>query len=401
MTLSAARVGSATQASPVTEPADRRLRICLVSAAYRPYPSGVSEHVHHLAEGLHNLGQDVSILTTSYPSFGEVPTHLPVTRYGRAVLLPMNRSYATLPVGLRMPGQVKRFLAGHDFDIVHCHGLFWPEISYWAIRHSKAVNLVTFLTAGFKIHTFGSGLFRAVFRNQLRKIHARIAISQRARQAAEPYVPGEFRIIPCGIDLGRFRPDLRPLREVVAGTKRILFLGRLDARKGIEILIAAMPAVLKSVPGATLSVVGRGPMEQSARSLAERLGVSRSVEFAGSVAQDDLPRRYAGSSVYCAPTLGGETLGIVLLEAMASGAPVVASRIPGYDETVRDGIDGLLVPPADPASLAASLVRVLTDPALEQRLRSAGLARAAEYAWPVIAGRTLELYRELLAGRPA
>ena len=399
-----------------------RLRICLVSAAYRPYPSGVSEHVHHLAGALRDLGQDVSILTTSYgrnkgtkgvrevvgksesehsiprsldPS---IPSAIPATRFGRALLIPMNRSYATLPVGLRMSGQVKRFLAGGNFDIVHCHGLFWPEISYWAIRHSRSVNLITFLTAGFKIHTAGSGLYRSLFRGQHARIHGRIAISNRARQAAEPYIPGEFRIIPCGIDLDRFHPVPSPgppgPRNPAGPT--VLFVGRLDERKGIEILLRAFPAVTKSVPGVRLLVVGGGPMEPQARRAVEELGISAAVEFRGPVRPEDLPLTYASCDVYCAPSLGGETLGIVLLEAMASGAPVIASRIPGYDETVRDGIDGVLVPPADPEALASALVSVLGSESRRRELVAAGRARAQEYAWPKVAGRTLDFYRELL-----
>jgi phosphatidyl-myo-inositol alpha-mannosyltransferase len=395
----------------------RPLRICLVSAAYRPYPSGVSEHVHHLALGLRDLGQDVSILTTSYErdkgskgvrekvekpeSEHSIPrsldpsisSGLSVTRFGRALLIPMNRSYATVPVGLRMSGQVKRFLTAGGFDIVHCHGLFWPEISYWAIRHSRSVNLVTFLTAGFKIHTTGAGLFRTVFARQLAKIHGRIAISRRARAAAEPYVPGEFRIVPCGIDLNRFKP-----RDRTPHPLTILFLGRLDARKGIEVLLQALPAVLRSVPGTRLTVAGRGPMEPTARQLADRLGVAASVDFVGAVNQEKLPGLYAGCDVYCAPGLGGETLGIVLLEAMATGAPVVASRIPGYDETIRDGIDGVLVPPSEPEALSSALVGLLLDEPRRRQLAAAGLERAREYAWPKVALRTLDFYRELLSG---
>ncbi len=396
-----------------------RLRICLVSAAYRPYPSGVSEHVHHLAEALRDLGQDVHILTTSFGHSNprsldsSIPSSLPVTRYGRAVLVPMNRSYATVPVGLRMSGQVKRFLSEGRFDIVHCHGMFWPEISYWAIRHSRSVNLVTFVTAGFKIHTEGAGLYRTLFRGHLARIHGRIAISQRARQAAEPYAPGEFRIIPCGIDLNRFKPgdkgikgqrnkvtDTRSFDPSIPRSRRpltILFLGRLDARKGLEVLLRALPAVLKSVPDVRLTVVGRGPMDKRARQTTEELGISGSVEFLGPVLPDDLPRLYAGCDVYCAPGLGGETLGIVLLEAMASGAPVVASRIPGYDETVRDGVDGILVPPGEPEALASALVGILTDEPRRKTLTAAGLERTREYAWPKVAQQTLDYYRELLS----
>jgi phosphatidylinositol alpha-mannosyltransferase len=360
----------------------------------------VSEHVHHLAESLRDLGQEVSILTTTFSGFGEYRTSLPVTRFGRALLVPMNHSYATVPVGLRMPGQVKRFLAEGGFDVVHCHGLFWPEISYWAIRHSRSVNLITFLTAGFKIQTSGASTFRSLFRKQLSRIHGRIAISQRARAAAEPYVPGEFRIIPCGIDLGRFRPNVSPRLERRPDKQRILFLGRLDARKGIETLLRALPIVLQSLPGVRLAVVGRGPMEPRARQICGELGISGSVDFRGVAHPEDLPRHYASCDVYCAPGLGGETLGIVLLEAMASGTPVVASRIPGYDETVRDGIDGILVPPADPGALASALARVLADEPQKRALAAAGLRRAQEYAWPKVAQCTLDLYCELLAARP-
>jgi phosphatidylinositol alpha-mannosyltransferase len=315
----------------------------------------------------------------------------------------MNRSYATLPVGLRISGQVKRFLADGNFDIVHCHGMFWPEISYWAIRHSRAVNLVTFLTAGFRIHTEGAGLFRALFRNQLANIHGRIAISGRAREAAEPYLPGEFRIIPCGIDLNRFRPVPNPGTPEPRNPARptVLFVGRLDARKGIEVLLRAFPAVTKAVPGVRLSIVGGGPTEPQARRTVEELGISAAVEFLGPVRPEDLPLTYASCDVYCAPSLGGETLGIVLLEAMASGTPVVASRIPGYDETVRDGIDGILVPPADPDALTSTLISVLTDESRRKALAAAGLQRMQEYAWPKIAARTLEFYRELLQRRLA
>jgi len=313
----------------------------------------------------------------------------------------MNRSYATLPVGLRLSGQVKRFLARGGFDIVHCHGMFWPEISYWAIRHSRSVNLVTFLTAGFKIHRAGSGLFRTLFSRQLAKIHGRIAISGRARQAAEPYVPGEFRIVPCGIDLRRFRPPAPGSARDPAHAHRILFVGRLDERKGVEVLLRAFPAVLKSVPDARLSIVGAGPTEPRARRAVAELGILSAVEFLGPARPEDLPRVYAGCDVYCAPSLGGETLGIVLLEAMASGTPVVASRIPGYDETVRDGIDGVLVPPSDPDALASALVGVLTNESRRRQLAAAGLRRAQEYAWPNVTGRTLEFYRELLAMVPS
>jgi phosphatidylinositol alpha-mannosyltransferase len=311
----------------------------------------------------------------------------------------MNRSYATLPVGFRLARDAREFLAQSDFDIVHCHGMFWPEISYWALRYSRSVNLVSFLTAGFRISRLGGGTFQWLFRGLLRRIDGLIPISERARTAFAAYVPGDYRIIPCGVDLDRFRPGLAPLPEPLRERPTILFLGRLDGRKGIKVLLAAMPAVLKAVPDAQLVVVGRGPEENAARRLATRLGIDPAVRFVGRVERGDLPRYYCGCDVYCAPTLGGETLGIVLLEAMASGAPVVASDIPGYDETVQGNRDGLLVPPGQPPALAAALVRLLGDGELRRRLAASGIARARGYSWPKIALRTEDYYRELLDRR--
>jgi len=374
-----------------------RLRILLVSSAYRPYPSGVSEHVHHLAQNLTRLGQDVALLTTNFPGPEEPPGPFPVTRVGHAVLIPMNRSYATLPVGLQMAGQVRRFLDRHHFDIVHCHGLFWPELSYWAIRYSRAVNLITILTAGFKLHSRGSRLFRVLFSRHLAKIHGRIAISERARAAVQPYVPGEYRIIPSGIDLERFRPDVTPMVAKDPSRPTILFVGRLDRRKGLDILLRAMGLVLKPLPRARLIVIGSGPMETRCRRLAKELGVAHAVEFRGTASPDDLPRWYASGDVYCSPALGGETLGIVLLEAMATGVPVVATNIPGYDETVRPGIDGLLVPAAEPEPLARNLLQVLQNTELGKRLATEGQKRVRDYAWPLVTQRTLDYYQELLS----
>ncbi|MEO0069890.1 MAG: glycosyltransferase family 4 protein [candidate division WOR-3 bacterium] len=374
------------------------LRICLVSAAYRPYPSGVSEHIYNLAVALKNLGQDVTILTTNFPNYSHLKTSfdepVPVFRFGRAVLVPLNRSYATLPVGWNLPNQVAGFLSRNRFNIVHCHGLFWPEISYWAIHYSNAVNLVTFLTAGFKIHTSYSGLFRLLFRHQIKKIHGRIAISNRAKAAIEHYLPGEYRIIPSGIDLTRFSPLID--RRKPSGSPTILFVGRLDKRKGVTVLIRAMPLILKFLPEARLIVVGKGPMDKACQILVQRLGIAKAVDFVGAVSQSDLPNYYHNADVFCSPALGGETQGVVLLEAMACGVPVVASRIPGYDETVQDGINGLLCPPNDIKSLSQLIVQVLINDKLRCELINNALERVKLYAWPLVAEKTLNYYLELL-----
>jgi len=256
--------------------------------------------------------------------------------------------------------------------------------------------VVSFLSAGFGSTSLGGGLHRRLFAHHLARIDGRIALSRRAHETYAPYVPGECRIIPSGVEPGRFRADADPLPPREAGHPTVLFVGRSDRRKGLAVLLKAMPLVLAQLPEARLVVVGAGPGDADARRRAARLGLGGRVTFAGRVSRQLLPRYYAGADVYCSPALGGESFGIVLLEAMAAGAPVVASDIPGYDETIERERDGLLVPPGDPGALAQAVVRVLGDPMLAASLRDAGLRKAAEHAWPRIGARTLAYYEELL-----
>ncbi|MGQ9678478.1 MAG: glycosyltransferase family 4 protein [bacterium] len=377
---------------------NRPLRVLLVSAAYRPYPSGVSEHTYNLALNLKKTGQEVFILTTKFPQFEHLSdkeqNETPVYRLGRAILIPLNRSYATLPVGLTLPLQMAHLFSTHQFDIVHCHGVFWPEISYWALRYSRSINLITFLTAGFRLHTFGRKLFQLVFRQQIRKIHGRIAISQRARAAIEPYIPGEYRIIPSGIDLNHFHPT--DYRQRQNRDPTILFLGRLDKRKGIDVLLQALPLIKKSIPNIRLTVVGTGVMEQRCHQLIQHLGLSQVVQMHGPVHHKDIPLYYQNCDVYCSPALGGETQGVVLLEALACGIPVVASDIPGYDETIKNGVDGILFPPGDIKALSESLIQLISNDELKNKLIRNGLEKVKHYAWPVITQKTLNYYFELV-----
>lgn len=365
------------------------MNICQVTAAYYPYPSGVSENVYHLSKALRARGHDVQILTTNYgrDPAGE-PAHQEsgVTRFGRAWFVPLNRSFATVPIGWRMSGQVKRFLRANRFDVLHLHGIFPPDISFWALKHSQTVNVVTFHTVGFATSRVAAWLCRRVFGRYNRKLALRIAETRAGLEFVQPYFPGEYRIIPAGVDTDRFNPALRwagppPAPGFEARARRILFVGRLDARKGLPILLKALPAVRARIPDVELIVVGRGPMEQKCRQLTAKLGLANSVSFQGHVSNELLPRYYVSADVYCAPTLGGEAFGIVLLEAMASGTPVVASDITGYNEVVKGGETGLLCPPGDPAVLAGTLIAVLTDAGLRIRLRANGRAWAERHSW--------------------
>ncbi len=371
-----------------------RLHVCLVSSAYLPYPSGVSEHVHSLAGALRDRGHRIHILTTSYPGTRE--DSFPVTRLGRAIVLPANRSRFTLPVGWRLARDIREFLARSRFDIVHCHGIFPPETAYWAARYSTAPTVVTFHTFGLKLPGIVRTGFRTAFRGLARKVRARIAVSQAGRTWAEQWFPGPYHVIPNGVDTGRFTPHAPRPDALAGGNRYILFVGRLEQRKGLPVLLKALPGILKRIPKVRLVVVGSGPQERECRRLCGHLGITAAVDFAGTVPASELPGYYAHCSVFASPALGSEAMGIVLIEAMAAGRPVVASRIQGYDEVIRDGVDGLLVPPGDNRAWTDAILAVLRSEELRNRTGSGALVRSRDFAWPGIAGRVEAVYREVL-----
>jgi phosphatidylinositol alpha-mannosyltransferase len=379
------------------------MRVCLVSAAYRPFPSGVGEHVHHLGLALQARGHSVQILTLRYPPVkaegrqasrgtGQ-PASPNVMRMGRVLVLPANRSHFTLSVGLGLAGQVRRFLAQGRFDIVHCHGIFPPDISYWAATASSAPVVVTFHTYRERIPKRLPKLFRTLWPGLGNRVQRRIAVSEACRRYSAAWFPGPYDVIPNGVDVTRFQPGA-PAPESMRGGTAILFVGRLDERKGLEVLIRAMGQVGGQIADARLVVVGSGPLGERCRKLAAELGITDRVIFAGRVPDAELPGYYANCTVFCSPALGGEAMGIVLIEAMAAGKPVVASAIAGYNEVIRDGVDGCLFPAGDAEALAASLTGLLRSEPARDRLSAAALARVQDYAWPGVAARVESVYLE-------
>lgn len=369
------------------------MKICVVSDAYYPYPSGVSEYAFYLARYLRKFGHTVEILTTHYPR--EQPEE-GVRRVGRVFLIPMNKSYATLSTGWQIPRYVKDLMRTGRFDIVHLNGPFPPSISFFALHYSTAVNIAAYLSTGFKFRRSGARLFRTAFAKYNDKIAGSIALSRAARETFAPYFPGDYRVIPCGVDTEVFNPGIGPRREFAGSQNRVLYLGRLDRRKGLQNLLLAFRKIIDAVKDARLIVVGKGPMADEAVKLTRALGIGGSVVFKGYASAGEIPSYYASSDVYCSPALGGESFGIVLLEAMAMSRPVVASNIPGYNEVVRHGENGLLFDPGNIDAIADSIIRVLADPTLRKKLAANGYRFAQEHSWEKIARRIEALYREKL-----
>lgn len=372
------------------------MKICISSDPYYPYPSGVSEYTFCLAKHLRRLGHTVQILTTHYP--GE-KAEADVFRVGRVFYIPMNKSFATLSTGMEIPLKVKEFLERGRFDVLHLNGPFPPSISFFALHYSRCVNFSTFHPAGFKVQRIGSGIFQRLFKKYRKKLHGLIAVSLNARDTAMPYIPGDYTIIPNGVDTERFHAGVRPLPEFIDQRPKVLYLGRLDARKGLFNLLRAFVHVRNELDDALLIVAGKGPLEKKARQLAQDLGVAGSVVFRGYIPFDEIPAYYASCDAYCSPALGGESFGIVLLEAMATGIPVAAADIPGYDRVIKDGSNGVLFDPREPRDIAKALVRILTDRALRTDLIANGMKFSHDHGWDRVAKRIENLYMEKLSDR--
>jgi phosphatidylinositol alpha-mannosyltransferase len=376
------------------------LKLALVSPYDFAYPGGVTEHVANLAEQFLARGHEVHIVAPSSDDESEPTTSVdaPVHRIGRVVSIPANGSVARITLSLRSYLQAKRLLQEEQFDLIHLHEPMMPALPLTVLRHSTSTNIGTFHAFRNTPLTYFYG--KPILRPFFRKLHGRIAVSSAARDFVGEYFPSDYRVIPNGIDFSRFHRRYPPLEQFQDARPTVLFVGRLEKRKGLRFLLRAWPHVLERVPDARLVVVGRGRPLEGYRRFAARQGWSpEDVVFAGYVAAEDLPRYYQACDVFCAPNTGQESFGIVLLEAMAAGAPIVASDIPGYRDVVTDGVHGLLVEPKKSAALADGICRLLTNPELRATMRSAGQMTARAYDWPRVASQVLSYYEEILERR--
>ncbi len=372
------------------------LKILMASDLYYPYPGGISEHVHHLTLELRNRGHNVEILTTKYRiksfDFEDPPF---VTRIGRGIKIPMNKSFTSITFTPRITKWVKEILESGDYDIVHTHGALAPMLPMLVLLYSQSLNFATFHAA----HDYSRAyeLFKPILQKVFEKIDGPIAVSEVARDSMAQHFPGEYRIIPNGVDINRFRPG-GPYIERFRGDewKNILFVGRFDPRKGLRYLIKAMYSIVEEFPKTRLLIIGGGPLQNYYKSFI-REKISRNVFFLGIVPPEDLPKFYRTADVFVSPATGGESFGIVLLEAMASGTPIVASNIPGYRQVLEHGKEGFLAEPCNPEDLAEKIKTILKNPELAKRMGISGRIKAVNtYSWPKIAEQVEAYYFEIM-----
>ena len=377
------------------------MKLALVSPYDIAYPGGVTEHVTHLAEQFIQSDHEVHIVA---PSSGEgenepiASVDAPVHRIGRVVSVPANGSVARITLSLRSYLQAKRLLQEEQFDLVHLHEPMMPALPLTVLRHSNTTNIGTF--HAFRNTPLTYFYSKPILRPFFRKLHGHIAVSSAARDFVGEYFPADYRVIPNGIDFPRFNTRYAPLPDFSDARPTVLFVGRLEKRKGLRFLLRGWPHVLERVPDARLVVVGRGRPLEGYRRFARRQGWSESdVVFAGYVSAEDLPRYYQSCDVFCAPNTGQESFGIVLLEAMAAGAPIVASDIPGYRDVITHSEEGLLVERQNPGALADALCRLLLSPELRASMRRAGQSKARGFDWPRVSAEVLAYYEEVLERR--
>nr|WP_196791169.1 glycosyltransferase family 4 protein [Motilibacter aurantiacus] len=354
-------------------------------------PGGVQFHVRDLAEQLIALGHEVSVLA---PADEDMPLPPYVVPAGRAVPVPYNGSVARLSFGPLSAARVRRWLAVGEFDLVHIHEPASPSLSLLACWAASGPMVGTFHTASLRSRAYTA--FYPVLYPALEKLSARIAVSEQARRTVVEHIGGDAVVIPNGVYVDRFASATpRPEWRGSGGT--LAFLGRLDEpRKGLATLLAAFPRILARHPDVRLLVAGRGDVEEARAALPA--AARPCVEFLGQVSDEDKARMLATADLYVAPNTGGESFGIVLAEAMAAGAVVVASDLDAFRTVLDGGAAGELVPVGDAAALADAVVGLLSGPARADRLRATASTVVRRFDWPVVAAQVLAVYETVTAG---
>ncbi|MBT9161111.1 MAG: glycosyltransferase family 4 protein [Dehalococcoidia bacterium] len=371
------------------------MKIVQVSPYDYMHPGGVNQHIFSLGEHLTRMGHEVKYILPSSRS-KEHPKSGNIVFIGRPIPIHASGSIVRCPVSpyLLFSDRICETLELEKFDIVHLHEPLFPPLTTACLRYSCSTNIGTF--HAYRPGSWGYWFGRRVLNHWVSKLNGRIAVSQPALDFISRYFPGDYTIIPNGIELERFATPAKPIEEFRDGKINILFVGRLEKRKGFGHLLQAFRYVKKENPNTRLIVVGPPGWSRWKYELLVRMYQLEDVVFVGYVSAEDLPRYYHTADVFCAPATGSESFGIVLLEAMAASKPIVASNIGGYASVISRDIDGLLVNPRDAKTLAGALDLLINDQPLRERLGAHGRLKAEEYGWDKIAHRVMDYYERVI-----
>ena len=370
-----------------------RLRIGIVTQAYRPAVGGVTEHVAATARVLRARGHEVTVVTSRFAAASELDPF--VIRLGHNLPLRYNGAENNMTVGLRLPERLARAFDAGRFDVLHVHCPVSPILPLLTLRLARCPVVGTFHSAMTSDLPFR--LFGRLILPLYRRIDRPLAVSETARECAERFFPGPIEVLPNGVDRSRFRPGLPRLPRYADALPTILFVGRFDPRKGVPELIKACAILAREGIPFRLVLVGDGALRGTIGRLAGGALRGR-VHFEGQVSHDALPQYYASADIFCSPARCGESFGLVLLEAMASGVAVVTTDLPGHRSVLTPGVEGIAVPPRDPVSLAGALRELILDPDKRERLGAHGIERARAFGWEPIVDRLESIYRALVQG---
>ena len=388
------------------------LRIAIVTDFYYPSLGGITEHVDGQARELANRGHEVTVITghlARTPPVTDDALQVPepnfeIVRMGIAIPLFVpywgNNAQTLHTYGPRLGRQLNALYRERGFDVVHVHAPYNPPFPAWAIDQcpDDAICVATFHSVFPQ--TTGMDILAEWTRPWIERLDGRICVSEACIGSLAPYYPYAYDVIPNGIDTGHFSPDAEPVAELMGDHQNIVFCGRFDPRNGLDTVIEAFRLLHRERGDQVrLVVIGDGPLRKLYhRQVGEELAPF--VHWAGRLNRSR-PNYLTSGSVFCTPC-NRASFGMVLLEAMSCGRPVVASRISGFQLLMEDGRQGFLVHPGDSAELhAGALARLLDDPDLRARMGAEGRRTALEsYAWPRVAAKLEAYYADLLAGEP-
>jgi len=361
------------------------VRIGIVCPYSFDVPGGVQSHVHDLAETLIGMGHGVSVLA---PADDDAPLPPFVVSAGWAVPVRYNGSVARLSFGPLSAARVRKWLVQGRFDVLHVHEPITPSLSLLAVWSARGPVVATFHTAMTRSRAMVAA--QGVAQLVLERITARIAVSALARKVQVEHLGGGAVEIPNGVSVARFAGAER-LPGWPGEGGALGFLGRFtEPRKGFAVLLRAFAALAPARPGLRLLVAGPGDGEEAVADLPAPL--RERVVLLGRVSEEDKARMLRSVDLYVAPNTGGESFGMILTEAMAAGAPVVASDLDAFRRVLDDGRAGALFPTGDADALEQTLSRLLDDPGARAALTTRASKVVAGYDWPVVAARVLEVY---------
>lgn len=369
------------------------MKIALISEYYYPLLGGITEHVHNLARTLDKLGHDVTVITHNVRPrknhhFPDEPAGFPVVRFGRGVPIYSNGSFARITVSKSLISDVQRFFERERFDIIHAHSPLTPILPLVALHNSNApVTVGTFHT--YFDQSRGYNLIRNKATEYMEKMDGRIVVSKACVEALSRYFDADYKVIPNGVDPESFSPEVETLPQFDDDKLNILFVGRFDPRNGLRMMIESFKQVKREFSNCRLIVVGDGPLRLYYRSLIDK-EIKDDVHFAGLV-NGARPDYYSSADIFCTPCTKA-SFGVVLLEAMSSGTPIVASDINGYRLVMEDGRQGTLVRQQTPEAFTDALLDLLDDPGKRRRMSIEGRRAALEsFSWDLV-GKQVERY---------